>query len=433
MASHAVASLIHGVLPAILPMCLLDAMPAGRYAALLVVGGLVQVAAVPLLSPASDRFGPARVVLFGEMCFAALLAVALTLVARGSSDFLAWSLYFGASGAITGLLIPAQGVMVQHLTDTRTLERALSWESVAQTVGRLTGPVAAATALALATPVKALGWVFALWLFTWAVHVVVLLRLAKEASSEPTPLLAFGSYRDSIDRWLADIRAGARVRWRLKTERWLVIQASAELLFIVPAFGFCLALAIHHSNWPISSLGWTQASCGAGLVLANAFGEQVCRRVDRWWLSQLSGYGVGLGLMMMSFALTAQSLVLLAFAAFFANLCLGIRIFCGRAQRRVALPRAWLARFAAIHVVLNTLAAQTGIALGALADGKMELTTWYALAGLIILPLTWSTRWIPGWRALLSCSPDQAQGRYEREWPEAFRLEARPGKTKPAV
>lgn len=277
LAADALASLIHGVLPTVLPVWLLGGMHPDRYAALLIAEGISYLVAVPLLSPASDRYGPVRVVFAGELCFAALLAVALTLVSSGTTSMAGWLPYFIASGLIKGLLFPAQATVIQRITPTDALERMLGWESVAMTFGRLTGPTIAALALAAWSPAHALAWVTAAWLMVWLVQMFVLFELAitveggrtRNFSQMPVTFL------DAGKDWLSDVQSGARTRFNLLTERWLLFQAAGELLFVVPAFGFGLALAIHRSEWSNSPLGWAQACCGAGMLLANLSGDHL--------------------------------------------------------------------------------------------------------------------------------------------------------------
>jgi MFS family permease len=415
LAGHAVATVVKSIIPVLLPLCLLDMMPAQQYAALLVVGGLGQLLAVPLLSPASDRFGPARVLLLGECVFAMLLLLAVVLVAVGSKSLAAWAGYFVLSGLVQGLMIPAQSVIVQQMSPPEALERSLGWDATVNQVGRLAGPAVAALLLVTSAPQGALKILLAVWLLPWATHLMILLRVAAAEGRRPSP-------QTSAQAWWRDARDGARARWRVLTERWLLFQATAELLIIVPAFGLFLALAVHQSLWGDSALGWLQASCGCGIVLATAAGPTLYRRSNRWALSQLSGYATGVSLAAMGGALATGSLWLCCAAAFIANLCLGIRIFGGRVQRRVALPMPWVARFAAIHVLANSLAAQAGNAAGGLLADRIDLVYWYVLGGLLLFPLTWLARLIPGWKELINLPAQEATGEYARRWPAAFEV-----------
>jgi hypothetical protein len=419
LATCAATNLIHGVLPTVLPIWLLGAIPSHQYATLLIIEGIAQLVATLLLSPASDRYGPASVLLVGECCFAGLLGAALLLVSRGISDWAAWASYFMASGVIKGLLFSAQSTVIVRMTPAETLERVLGWEMVALTFGRLAGPALAALALAAWTPAHALAWVTPAWIFAWLIQVFVLFDLAKttEKGQEVKIARKTATALAAGMRWIDEIRAGARQRFDLLTERWLLLQAAAELLFIVPAFGFGLALAIHRSDWPASTLGWAQTCCGAGLLAAHLSGERLCKRYDRWRVSQVSGYLVGFSLPGMAAALEARQFFALCGSGFAANVALGIRIFCGRAHRRVALPRRLQARFAALHGVANALAAQAGNAWAAVVCQSVGVSGWYVLAGAALLPLTLATRWIPAWRELLALSVVEAQGFYRRRWP----------------
>lgn len=420
--TSAVVSLIYGILPVLLPLWLLSTITADRYAMLLILEGAMQLIAVPLFSPATDRYGAPRVLLSAELCFAALLGVAVALTTFGVGLFAAWCAFFVASGLIKALMFPAQAVIVQHITPPHSLERILGWESAASSACRLTGPVIAGVALLVATPAVALLCLASGWLLIWFIQLAMLFNLARAPINRTTSPQMKTTLVGALARWKNDVREGWLIRMKLRPERWLLLQAAAELFFIVPAFGFGIAFIATQSNagWASSSLAWALASCGAGMVLANLAGERICRRYDRWLVSQIFGYGVGVGLIGIAIALRINSLLAFCLMAFVANFALGLRIYAGRAQRRVALPRELQGRFIAVHSVANTVAAQTGNALAAVVFLHGTTDLWYLIAGAAILPLTVASRWIPSWRQLLSLSVAEANGFYLRRWPEAF-------------
>lgn len=363
----------------------------------------------PLLSPATDRYGSAHVLIFGEGLYLLNLFLAAGLVMSGVGSVAAWAIFFAASGAINGLLMPAQATVVQSLIKEDDLPRYLAREQAVSLSGRLIGPSIAALMLSAYAPQQSFLWVIGLWAAVWMIHGLLLLQIVRyERSCSARRLISSKTFAT----WMREVRDGFVTRWRLVTERWLMAQVALELFIVVPAFSMNLALIVTTMHWEPSSLGWMQTACGAGMVLANLFAVRAARTIGEWRLAQGSGYVCAAAFLLMWIAVQASSPALAGSAAFVANLALGLRIACGRAQRRVAIPREFLGRFAATHAVVNALAAQAGNAAAAASFAGLGAAAWYAIGGAVFAVAVLATPLIPGWRTLVCMTVDEAKGFY---------------------
>jgi len=110
----------------------------------------------------------------------------------------------------------------------------------------------------------------------------------------------------------------------------------------------------------------------------------------------------------------------LAGSLLMANLALAFRMQAGAAQRRMAIPDRLRARVVGVHLTLNALAAQIGVAAAAAWLVSFSPSAWFVLSGLLLLLLALTMPLVPGFRELVSMDMAGATGFYERRFPGAF-------------
>jgi MFS family permease len=411
LTTYGVSGAVLSAIPVFLPLMLLDRMPAAAYASLLVVAGLVHMVLVPLLGPATDRFGSARVLVLAEGLYLLNLLFACFCVWGGYSSMAIWAMFYASSGAISALMSPAQATIVQALVPEASLSRYLGIEQAVSVSGRLIGPSLAGLWMITSSPDAGLQAAVGAWLAIWLLHAVVLLTIVRSGviatSSE-------NGGEGALQRWFGDAREGLLARWRLHTERWLTFQTGVELFIIVPAFSLNLALVVKASSWSSAWLGWLQAACGFGLVAANLMAERFTERFGTWRSAQVSGYVCGASMLAAAAAAALQNPLALCACVLVANYSLGLRISCGRAQRRLAIPKEFLGRFAASHALVNSLAAQFGNAAAAVSFAHFGGAGWYVAGAIGFCIVVAASPLIPDWKLLLSLRLEEAKGFYAR-------------------
>ncbi|KAF1049158.1 MFS transporter [Xylophilus sp.] len=406
LATYGASGAILSALPVFLPLILLDRLAAATYASLLVMSGLVTLVLVPLLGPATDRYGSARVLIVGEGLFLGNLLFGCVLVAAARAPVAGWAVHYALSGALGALMMPARATVIQALVPEASLARYLGFESAVSVSGRLFGPTLAGAWMIAARPSDGYFAVVAVWCMLWLVHVALLRSLLKTRAG------AGAARPAALAGWLREAGAGLALRWRLRTERWLTVQAGIELFAIVPAFSMNLALAVKALGWGNVWLGWLQAGCGLGLVGANLVAGRITDRWGSWRTAQAAGTACVAAMFATAAYVAGSQPWGACVAVCIANFAIGLRIFCGRAQRRVALPKEYLGRFAASHALVNALAAQLGNALAAVAFAALGAASWYVIGALAFGLAVAMTGLIPDWRILMSLPVAQARGFY---------------------
>lgn len=417
LASYGVSGAILSALPVFLPLILLERLDAATYASLLVLSGLVNMALVPVLGAATDRYGSARVLIVGEGLFFANLLLACLLVWTQQAAVWRWGLYYAVSGAIGALMMPARSTLIQSLVPEGSLARYLGFESAVATSGRLFGPMLAGAWMIAAPASAGFFAAVAVWFCVWWVHLGILFSLLKTQAGAQAKTQAASAGRArpvGLGGWLREAGSGLALRWTLRTERWLTCQMGVELLVIVPAFSMNLALAVKSLAWGDAWLGWLQAGCGLGLVGANLVAGRIAERWGSWRTAQTAGYVCVAAMLVTALCVAGSQPLAACVAVFAANFGIGVRIYCGRAQRRLAIPREYLGRFAASHSLVNSLAAQGGNALAAVVFSALGPACWYFIGALAFGIAVALTGFIPDWRTLMSLRAEDARGFYER-------------------
>lgn len=370
-----------------------------------VVQSAASIAAMPLLSPLSDRYPKSHLI----ACALLVSAVA----ALGTAWLATEELYrFGplvllqlVSTLALAVITPAAANIAAELVPPSDLPRAFALQQGANSMGRLVGPVIGGYLLAL------LGLMGALW-----AQVLLLLAAAGAALLLPVTGTLAPSRRTP---WWSEVKAGFRATWLIPLERgWLIINA-LSWMFIFPMFSMFLPLKVQSLRLSAVWLGLCEASLSLGmLVAALGVSQAIVRRHGRY------ATRIGSALVQsLSFAIAAQTQlsVILLVSLFVAGVANATTILVGMTHRVLARPPAFRGRMVACAAVTVQLSATLGPSIAAVALTRWTVDAVFlsfaSAAGVISLGLVL----VPGVRSFMAMDPAAVENWYERSNPEAFR------------
>jgi MFS family permease len=212
----------------------------------------------PLLAVLADRDSPARVLHFGYLAQAAVMAGAAAVLLAGGARFLVYAFAILAATAVTTTR-PSQTALVPSLArrpEELTAANAVSGWS--DSMAMLAGPALAGVLLALGNP----GWVFAVMaaatlgsaLLVAPLHT----RAAPDEDSDPQPRPGF----------VADLLDGLRVLRRERTTRTLVLLLGIQFAALGALDVVVVVVAFSVLGLGQGGAGYLNAVFGLGAVLA---------------------------------------------------------------------------------------------------------------------------------------------------------------------
>jgi len=320
---------------------------------------------------------------------------------------------------IQSALGPAYSKISVRLVTSESMTVFSAWEGAVFYVARLGGPIIAGLCLLL-WPASTV--VISALLLPAVFAAGVYTALSKKVghlfrASEVTAVNPNGTVREKFSVWGRDIAGGFLMRWKIPIERFLTVQVFLELVVIIPTFGIVLPSILGSQKLAASWLGWLEASCGAGLVFGSLAAPKIISHLKPWLACVVSAFLLSAFVLVCGLFEAYGNTYGLTGALFFANLALGVRMQAGAAQRRVAIPDALRARFASIHIALNSVAAQLGIAAAAVLLAYESPAVWFFMSSVVLLGLALLLARIPGYRELIDQDVSSAQGYYERMYP----------------
>ena len=368
------------------------------------VQGLVSFVATPLLTPVVETLRRSHV----------LLMAGLLVSLRGA--FLAYAAWFGIYDlwAIVGLhavnaaamaaVLPLRQTMLADLSTPDQFVDLISIQSGCESAARFVGPLCAAALIAFADAKAAL-----------LAHAILSFAscLLLGRVDIPTP-----ARRERAEGWLPEVVEGLTIRWRIPTERWILIIGFLQLVCFLPAVSILLPLKLIDMHLDGVWLGTIEgaASCGAivaGFGMANA-------------LLRLLGRFAGLlcacaapGLLMIAASWSSNPWQLVA--------CYGgigfvatVQAVAGLSHRTLATPKELRVRFAALRLANSMVAGSVAPTLAGVVIGATSTNGAFALLGGLLVLLTLATAFTPGLRVLLGLHVEEAEGWYAKAFPKAF-------------
>lgn len=412
---------VAGALTPLLALLVTQSFSIDTLAACVIAAAVTRLCLTPLLGPLVDRINPLALLLRTEVAFAVLSLGTAGWLLVGSVSAAQWVVFFIANAVVQSIQGPAFSKVVVGIVSRDEITRFTARETAVFSFARLWGPVLSGVFLLVWPAERALLLVLlAPSLLTLPVYWVMRRRLDASFGVDATSRQPTGSLQGHVNAWLREVIAGFRFRWSIATERYLGLQVFLELAVIVPTFGILLPYIVTQRQWSNSWLGWLEASSGAGLVIGSILAPRAMDTVGKWPLCIGSALTLGLGVLACGAFLGADNALGLGGALFVANLSLAFRMQAGAAQRRLAIPDGLRARVAGVHLTLNALAAQLGVAAATVWLASFSPAAWFALSGALLLLLAVTMPLVPGFRELVSMDIGNAAGFYERKFPQAF-------------
>jgi hypothetical protein len=417
LASNTAGYLLGGALPLLLQILVLGRYSTGFLAICTFAGGVVRLVGTPLLAPLVDRHGSARLLVVTDL--AALLAGLLLLLAMslGIDGRLAWLAYFVTLGVVSALAAPAEALFLQDLVPVAKLGDIISFDSAAMTAARFVGPMICGTTLLWLRPERSFATFTACGFLLLVTHAWIIRRTGVGARIAGQVRASTG-----IQAWYEDVCEGFLIRLRLRTEACLLVHAALELAVVIPTFGIMLPILVQRAGWPFAWVGWIEGTAGLGLLIGSLGATPLARRIDEWTLAQVAGLGLALAFGAAAWAVHARLPIMVAGALAVAHGCLGLRMFCGRARRRVAIPKRVLGRFVAAFASIAAISGQLGVVAAATVTPIIGVEGWFVASGITTLALTLWLRSIPSWRELLTVPIEEADEFYVRRHPKIFQV-----------
>jgi len=368
------------------------------------VGAAASVAGMLLLAPLGDRFPKRRVI------GVALTAYALS--ALGMAVMASLGLYRIApiialvtvNVLVMAVVWPASASLVSELVPPAGLSKALGLQQGAQASGRLIGPALGGAVLAVGSTALTL-WLNCLLLLAAAVFA---LRLPG-GTSPPAP-----PRRD----WWRELTDGLRANWAIPLERYWTLANALSWMFLFPALTMLVPLKVQSLGLSALWLGLCEAAVALGM-LAGSFGisEWVVQRFGRYATRVHGAVIQGLALAVAGFT-NIPWLMVLCFGL--VGLTNSAMVLVGLTHRTLARPAAFRARMFAGSAMTSHIAGSFGPALAGLALAKWPVHGVYAVFGLLAGGAALALAFVPGFRAFLALPPEQVEGWYGRQHPEAF-------------
>lgn len=380
----------------------------GGAAALALYGALTGAAAllaVPLLSPAGDRWPKGRLLRLGRLCLVLDAALVSSLAAFGSFHLGALCACGLVPVLAWALLGPVEASVLPEMVAAGRLPGALRLRRAAQAAGGLLGPALGGLVLAGAGVAAAL----ALALLLFALAALAAWRTALPAAA------AAAAPRG----WFGDVGAGLRAKWQVRLDRWWTLVGAAMMLCLLPATGLLLPLRIQAAGLSPAWFGACSAALSAGLLLGVAGpGPALIGRLGRVRALALVIAACAAALAGIGLADRAPLLVALFVLV---GLCLSVTQLVGQTHRMLAMPEAFRARMSAAHLMVAHAAGALAPALaGALlqqvpvATAYLVLAAGFGAGGLLLLA-------VPGLGPFLRQDHEGARDWYARHYPHAFR------------
>jgi MFS family permease len=359
------------------------------------------------------RIELARGAFFITLSTAALFLVAAIVAFGVGMTLISWSVFFLVYGMLEATGLALQSSILQKLVSPEELPKVLSIEQVAINVGRTAGPLLAVVPLSFLGAPRAFIALSLILVFALIFQAIVFRTLKPHVDHVAAMTTPIPNSVQTIRSWMTQAMAGLKLRWDISTEKFLSAQTALELFIVVPAFGVMLTFAADRVNWGTSGVGYLVSACGFGLLLGGLAATSKTIERHQWQLVLATGYGMVAALLSTAFAIGMPNIYLACASLFAANFLLSLRIYCGRAQRRLAIPRDVVASYVTAHIAINSISAKLGLAFGALLMTSMGPIQIYVFYALLLLIVVLPSPFIPRWRDLITSSPAQAKSFYE--------------------
>lgn len=307
---------------------------------------------------------------------------------------LAWALVTPSMLSIASELVPAE-----RLTD------ALSLQKSSQAVGNLFGPALGGSLMAFAPAWLALGSYGLLLLIAagGALRIRIPPRSREKLQAES---------------FVAQIRSGLRVRWRIPLERswagWGLLVMTAYFPMVVTL----LPIKLHQLGLPAFWLGACEAAASGGLLIGSLWlAHRLLRHCSRPRARALAMWS--LAAVFIVVALTDNPYLMLSMFAVEGAL-LSITSLIGQTHRTLAVPEPYRARVSAINVLVAKLGGMLGPALAGILLQRWSLDAVYLFFAIFHLLTVPPMLRLPGVDRFLNLDHEEVKDWYLRQHPEAF-------------
>ncbi|CAN5427427.1 N/A [soil metagenome] len=380
------------------------------YGVILAAGSL---AALLLLAPLSERF-PKRRQLVAGLALSALAALLLAmLTGRGRYNFPALIAVSVVAILADNLVTPVFAAITAELVDPTSLPAALRQRKTAQSVGRLLGPVVGGATIAVGGVSAALWLQFALF----GVASIACLLLPSQKAQHATR-------RPPFSQWCADVKAGARAKWKVPIDRGWTAVNFVVWVFVGPAFGMLIPLKVQSLGLSASWLGACEAALSVGLFVGSVMGlPLLVARFGRLHVRVGAAVAEGVSLAIAGYVASPFLLMAAYACAGFANT---LMVLVGATHRSLAVPLDFRVRMTAVNMMSSQIASSIGVALAGAALARWSVSHVYSLFGVIAAFGALLFLRIPRAAEFFALDHVHVVDWYKREYPTAF--EAPPGR-----
>lgn len=410
-------------IPPLLALLLTQTFSMEHFAICLMLNAGLRFFLTPVLSPSVDKINPAKIVIFSELINSiASLFISYKLWIQ-SISFEYWIMFFSINAIIHSFETTAAIKISTRLVEKKLLIKFISLESSILYSSRMVGPIVSGLALLFTSPSNALTFMLcAPSVITIPLSLYIYIKTKNTFDNEIIKYnFEIKNIYKFIQNWKNEVTNGFLMRWAIPVERYLAIQVFFELIFIIPTFGILLPKLVTYAHWDNSWLGWIEASSGVGLVLGALLAPKFIKIIGNWKLCIGSALNLSICVAFCGFFVENDNKIGLSIALFLANFLLAIRIQAGGAQRRMAIPERVRAQFAGVHITLNTLATQIGIASATIWVNFFNCESWFYFSATVLFMLALTILYIPKFKELISLEIIDAEGFYEKKYPTAFK------------
>lgn len=376
------------------------------------VGAAGSVAGMLLLAPLGDRF-PKRRVVGASLGLYALSALGMALMASAGAYAIGPVISLVLVNVLVmSLVSPVSASFAAELVAPAALPRALSLQQGAQATGRLVGPAIGGAVLAAASTAATL-WVNCALL---AVAALFARRLPVTAAPQP-----------SRRQWWQELVVGLRANWAIPLERRWTLANALSWMFLFPSLTMLVPLKVQSLGLSGLWLGLCEAGVALGMLTGSlGLSEWLVARCGRYATRVGGAVLQGGALAMVGY--TSHPGVLVA-GFLLVGLTNSAMTLVGLTHRMLARPQAFRARMFAGSAMTSHVAGSIGPALAGLALAHAPVQGVYTVFGLLTGITALTLAFVPGFKAFMALPPEQVEGWYGREFPQAFPREAAPIRT----
>lgn len=371
------------------------------------VGAAGSVLGMLLLAPLGDRFPKRRVVVVSLALYALSALGMATMASAGVYAIVPLIALVTLNVLVMSVLWPVSASFASELVAPAALPHALSLQQGAQATGRLVGPAVGGAVLAAG------GTAAALWVNCALLAAAAWFARRLPAVPAPAP---------SSRHWWQELSVGLRANWAIPLERHWTLANALSWMFLFPSLTMLVPLKVQSLGLSALWLGLCEAGVALGMLVGSlGVSEWLVARCGRYATRVGGAVLQGAALAMVGF--TGHAWVLVA-GFFVVGLTNSAMTLVGLTHRTLARPLEFRARMFAGSAMTAHIAGSIGPALAGLALAHAPVAQVYTVFGLLSGLAALALAFVPGFKAFMALPPEQVEGWYGREFPQAFPRDA---------